>query len=71
MNMGSISLKQKDYAKSLMISFQKSAKMYGKEMKLVKKPSPNMFYEWEHIRYSEKGFFSATMTSLGDTDLQR
>lgn len=69
--MGSVNQKDSVFAKNLMVQFKKSANMYEKEFKLVKKHAPGQFYEWEHIRYSEKGFFSATMTSIEKQEFNR
>jgi hypothetical protein len=70
-HMGNVNQKESQFAKNIMVQLKKASSLYGKEFKLVKKPQPEVFYEWEHIRYSEKGFFAATMTSSNLNQIER
>lgn len=60
---GSINTKESKRAKDILVVMREAAAKFGKNVKFVKKPSPGNFHEWEHLRYSEKGFFAGTLTS--------
>ena len=70
-HMGNVNSKEAQFAKNIMINFKNAASLYDREFKLAKKPQPGKFYEWEHIRYSEKGFFAATMTTSKRDEFER
>lgn len=63
LHFGQVTPKESKFAKETLVSLRESAKKFNKNIKFNKKQDPGSFYEWEHLRYSEKSFFSGTLTS--------
>ena len=56
---------QKEFAKHIVKALDKSAvSSLSESLNFKRKVVPSSFYEWEHIRYSEKSIFALTITSL-------
>lgn len=71
MHMGNINPMDKDFAKESMIQLKKVSNMFDRTFTLTKKSTPSSFHEWEHLRYSDSGFFSGTLTSSNITEFER
>ena len=62
---GSVSKEEdKDFAKDTLKSLKVSAALQEKSIEFSRKTNPSEFYEWEHIRFSDKGLVSLTITTL-------
>ena len=64
MNFGSVNKADAKFAKSTLKTLKDAGERAGTQIKFNKKATAGSFYEWEHIRYSDKGFFSGTLTSF-------
>lgn len=61
---GNMNSKESKFAKEVLQLMRESSSKFNKNIKFNKKPSPGNFYEWEHLRFSEKGIsFAGTLTS--------
>lgn len=63
LHFGNVNSKESKFAKETLVLMRETVSGFEKDLKFNKKPSAGNFYEWEHIRYSDKGFFAGTLTS--------
>ena len=61
---GNMNSKESKFAKDFLLLMRDTSSKFNRNIKFSKKPTSGNFYEWEHIRYSEKGTaFAGTLTS--------
>lgn len=62
---GNMNSKESKFAKEILQLMRETSSKFNKSIKFSKKPTPGNFYEWEHLRFSEKGIsFAGTLTSF-------
>ena len=68
---GSVNKKEEiEFSKQTFRTLQISAGLAGKKINFERTVNPGNFYEWDHIKYSDKGLNAITLTSLQNTKFE-